>query len=39
MIYIIIISILLFDFIVLTMSSKCSRIEEKLYIQDELNKK
>ena len=34
MVYLLIGGILLFDFIVLKMSSKCSRVEERMYLEE-----
>ena len=34
MVWLIIFSILIFNFVIITMSSKCSRIEEKMYLKE-----
>ena len=34
MVYLIIGGVLLFDFVVLKMASKCSRIEERIYVEE-----
>lgn len=34
MVYLIVGSILVFDFVILKMASKCSRMEEKMYIEE-----
>lgn len=34
MVYLLVGGILLFDFVVLKMASRCSRIEEKMYVEE-----
>lgn len=33
MVYLIVFSILVFDFVIIRMASRCSRIEEKMYLE------
>jgi len=37
MIWVVIIGILIFDFVILKMASKCSRVEEKMYLEKNID--